>query len=54
MDSVHKGGIVFHFWRHGTEQMSDPLLVLDVYTEVAHKDDASIRADAFLAPAELP
>ena len=39
---------------NGTEEMSDPLLVLHVHIEVADHDDAAVGPDTLLAAAEFP
>src|SRR4051794_17113496 len=54
VDAVHEGGVVAHFRRQRTEQVTNALLVSDVNVEVANHDNAAEPSDALLAPAELP
>jgi hypothetical protein len=51
MDAVHERGVVPHLRRKRTEQVADPLLVLDVHIEVADEHDAAVRPDALAPPA---
>ena len=53
MNPVLERGVVPHVRGHGTEEVTDPLLVLHVHVEVAHHHDAAVGPDALLAPAEL-
>src|SRR5437899_1370913 len=52
MEAVHEGGIVPHLRRKRTQQMSDPLLLLDIHIEIADHDDSTLGADVFLAAAQ--
>ncbi len=54
MDTIHEGGVVSHLRRHGTEQVPDTLLMLNIDIEIADQNDAAIGADALLATAEFP
>src|SRR4051812_8402803 len=53
MQPIHEGGVASHLRRKWRQQVSDPLLVLDVHIEVADQDDATVSANAFAAAAEL-
>ena len=53
MNAIHEGRVVAHLRRQRAQQMSDPLLLLDIDVEVADHDDAAVGADVLLAAAEL-
>ena len=53
MDAVHERRVVAHLRRQRAEQMTDPLLVLDIDVEVADHDDAAVGADALRPRLEL-
>ena len=42
-----------HLWRQRFQQMPNPLLVFDIDVKVTHEHQATVRAYAFAAPAEL-
>lgn len=48
METVHEGGVIAHLGRQRTEQMADPLLVLDIDLEVADQHDRAVGPDAVL------
>src|SRR5262245_39119633 len=54
MDAIHKGGIVAHFWWKRSEQVANPLLMLHIYFEIAHQDDATFGADTLTATRKFP
>ena len=53
MNAIHERRVVPHLRRQRAQQMSDPLLLLDIHIEIADHDDAAVGADVLLAAAEL-
>lgn len=45
--------VVAHFRRQWAQQMSNPLLLLDVHIEIADHHEAAVGANVFFAAAEL-
>ena len=54
MDAIHERGIVAHVRGQGAQEVTDPLLMLDLDVEVAHHHDAALGPNALLAARELP
>ena len=52
-DTGLEGPVVKHLARQGAEQVTDALLLLHIYIEVAHHHVSALSADALLAAAEL-
>ena len=53
MTAIHKCGVITHFLREWTKQMSNPLLVLNIDVKVAHHHNPAVGANALLSPTEL-
>src|SRR4030042_831256 len=53
MNTIHKSGIILYLRRHRAKEMSDALLVFNVYLKIPHKGYAAVRPNAFFAPAEF-
>jgi len=54
MNPVHEGSVIAYLGRHGSEEMPDPLLVLNIDLEVTEHDNATFRTNTLFPPAELP
>ena len=53
MNTIHEGGVIAHFGRQRTEEVSDLLLLLDIDVEVADHHDAALGADVLFGATEL-